>query len=58
MVLVWKGSSLDDRSEEAVEPEVVCGYFRVLAGATRMTARCKAGRGQCHAAVPRASKGK
>lgn len=58
MVLVWKGSFLGDRSEKAVEPEVICGYFTVLAGATGMTVRCKVGRGQCHAAVPRGSKGK
>lgn len=58
MVLVRRGSFLGDRSERAVESEVICGCFTVLAGASAMTARCEVGRGQCHAAVPWGSKGK
>lgn len=53
VVLVWKGSFLGGRSEKAVEWEVIYGYLTVLTGATGMTARCRVGRGQCHAAVPR-----
>lgn len=58
VVLVWKGSFLADLSEKAVGPEVICGYFTVLAGAGGMRARCGVGRGQCHAAVSWGSKGK
>lgn len=58
VVLVRKGSFLADGSDKAVEAEVVCGYFTVLAGASRMRAPCELGRGQCHAAVPWGSKRK